>query len=130
MPLVLEAVLVGQDGEHALQPLVGEFHDPATALADEVLVVGLCRHRLVPLETFAEVVGSHQPAFYQQVERSVHGGGTHPLALLLELPTNRLDGKVISREEYNLCHEIALTGNRLVVFPEVTAEALGVGGCL
>ena len=45
------------------------------ALADEVLVVRLARHRLVALEALAEIVGADQPALHQHVERAVDGGG-------------------------------------------------------
>jgi hypothetical protein len=38
---MLEAVLIGQHREHALQSLIGEFHDSAAAFADQMLVVCL-----------------------------------------------------------------------------------------
>ena len=43
VPLVLEAVLVGDDRQHALEPLVLELDHPAAPLADQMLVVGLRR---------------------------------------------------------------------------------------
>src|SRR5687768_11282436 len=124
---MLEAMLVGENRQHALETLVGEFDNPAAALADEVLVIRLSRHGLVAFEALAEIVRSHQAALNQKVERAVHRGSAYPLPLLLQLAPNSLDGEVIFREKYDLCYDIALTGNRLVMFPKVAAEALGVG---
>ena len=67
-------------GQHALEPLVLELDHPAAALADQMLVVGLGRHRLVALEPLAEVVRPDQAALDQHLERAVDRGGADLLA--------------------------------------------------
>ena len=124
---MLKAMLVGQDRQHPLQPLVGELHDPAAALANEVLVVRLGRHGLVPLEAFAEVMGPYQTTLDQEIEGTVDGGGSHPLSPLFQLPADRVDGEVFRRQEDDLGHQIALPSDRLVMLPKMTAKTFGVG---
>jgi hypothetical protein len=62
MALVLELMLVGNDGQHALETLVLELDHRTAAKADEMLVMGLLRHRLIPLEALAEIVRPDQSA--------------------------------------------------------------------
>lgn len=121
-------MLIRQHREHALQPLVGEFHDPPTAFTDQVLVVRLPGHRLVPAEAFAELVGPDQPAFDQQVQGAVDGGDPYLFAPLLELAADPFDRQVVVGEEKDLGDQIPLAGNRLVVLPEILTKALEEGG--
>jgi hypothetical protein len=130
MALVLEAVLVRQDRQHSLQTLVGEFHYFPASLANEMLVVGMRHHRLVPLESFAKVVSSHQAAFDQKIERAINCGSAHPFPLLLELSPDRLDGEMVVSEKDDSGDEIALPGDGLVMLAEVTAETIEMGRCL
>jgi hypothetical protein len=92
---VLEAVFVGQNRKHALEPFVGELHHPATPLTDEVFVIILAGDGLIPLEPLSELVGAHQPALHQEIERAVHRSGSHSLSGFLELPSNGIDGEVV-----------------------------------
>src|SRR5215218_7181312 len=85
MPPVLEPMLVGEDGEHALEAFVGEFHHHPATLTDEVFVVGLSRPGLKALEPFTELMSPDQATFDQEVEGAVHGGQAHLLAPLFEL---------------------------------------------
>lgn len=82
VPPMLEAVLIGQHREHALQSVIGEFNDPAATFADQMLVVCLGQHWLISLEALAEFVGAHQAALHQKVERAVYRGGADLLPLL------------------------------------------------
>jgi hypothetical protein len=59
MALVLESVLVGQDRQHSLQPLIGKLHYSAATLANEVLMVAGRHHGLISFESFAKVVRAH-----------------------------------------------------------------------
>lgn len=127
MALMLEAVLIRQNRQHPLQPLVGEFHHPAAPLADQMFVVRLRRHWLVPLEPLTEVVGPHQAALHQKIQGTVDGGGAHPLSPLFQLPADGIDGQMLRRQKDNLGYEIALAGDRLMMLPKVTAKPLGVG---
>jgi hypothetical protein len=87
-------------------------------------------HRLVALEPFTEIMGSHQAALDQKLEGAVHRRGTHPLTLLPQLAADAFDGKMVLGEKDDLGYEIPLAGDRLVVLAEMAAEAVGVGGCL
>ena len=128
--LVLEAVLVGDDRQHPLEPLVLELDHAAAALADQVLVVGLRRHRLVALEPLAEVVRAHQAALDQHLERAVDGGGADVLAALLERAADAFDRGMVVGEEDDLGDEVALAGDGLAVLAEIAAEALEEGRAL
>lgn len=124
MTAVLKAVLVGQNGQHPLQPFVGKLDDPAAALADEMLMITLRDRRLVALESLTELMGPDQAAFHEEVERTVDGGHSHPLTVAFQLAANPLDGEVILGKEHDLGNEIPLAGERLMMFPEIAVEAL------
>lgn len=125
---MLKTVLVGQDRQHPLQPLVGELHYPAASLADQVLMIRLRRHGLVAFETLAEVMGPHEATLDQKIQGAVDGGGAHPLSPMLQLSADGFDRQVFFGEENDLGYEIALAGDRLTMFPKMTAKALGMGG--
>jgi hypothetical protein len=95
MPSVLKPMLVSQNGEHALQALVGKLDDPPAPLADEMLVTGLGIYRLVSFESLAELVRSHQPALDQKLERAIDGGQSHGLSLAPELAANAVHREVV-----------------------------------
>jgi hypothetical protein len=127
MPPVLEPVLVSEHRQHTFQSLVGELHDAAAPLANEVLVIGLSRHWLVPLEPLAEFVGPHQAAFHHEVQRAVHGGHSYPLTPVLELAPDPLDREMILRKEHDLCNEVPLASDGLMVLSEMSAKSLEKG---
>jgi hypothetical protein len=128
MATMLKTVLIGQDWEHPLEPLIGELDDSAALLANQMLVIGLGRHRLVPFKAFPELLGSDQSALHQEVQRAIHGGHSDLLAALLQLPSNRLDRQVVLGEENYLGHQLALAGNWLTVLAEVSSETFEKGG--
>ena len=97
MPSMLEAMFVCQNREHALEPFIGELHYPATPLTDEVFVIALARHGLVALKPLAELLGPHQTALYQQIQRPVDGRSSYPLSSFFQLPSNGIDGEVVLR---------------------------------
>jgi hypothetical protein len=117
VPAVLKAMLVGQNRQHALEALVGKFHYLAASLANEMLVVGMSRHRLVAPEAFAEFVSPDQAAFHQEIKGAVDCRQSHPLSSILQLAPNGLDRQMIVGVEDDLSDEIALAGDRLVMFP-------------
>jgi hypothetical protein len=124
MAAVLKAVFVGQNRQHPLQAFVGKLDHPAAALADEVLMVTLGDRGLVSLETLAKFMRADQPAFHQEIEGAVNGGHSHLLALALQLAANALDREVTLGKKDDLSNEIPLTGERLMMFPEIAMEAL------
>jgi hypothetical protein len=125
---MLKTMLIGQNRQHSLQPLIGELHYPAAPLTDQMFVVRLRRHGLVALESLTEVMGPNQAALNQKIQGTVDSGGAHPLSPLLQLSADCFDRQMFVCEEDDLSHEIALAGDRLMMFPKVTAEALGMGG--
>src|SRR3954447_20493171 len=127
MPTMLETVLVGQDRQHALEPLVGKLDHSAALLANQMFVIGLGGHRLVPFEAFAELLGPYQSTLHQEVQRAIHGGHSHLLATLLQLPSNRLHRQVVLGEEDHLGHQLALAGNWLTVLAEMSSETFEKG---
>jgi hypothetical protein len=128
MPPVLEPMLVGEDGEHALETVVGELHHHPAPLTDEVFVVGLSRPGLKALEPFTELMSPDQTAFDQEVEGAVHGGQAHLLAPLFELTPDGLYREMIVGMKDHLRDQIPLAGDRLVVLPKMTAEPFEKGG--
>ena len=122
VPPMLKAMLVGKDREHSLEPLVREFDHSAAPLADQVLMRGLGRNRLVALEPLAEFMGPDQPALDQEVEGTVHRRQADVLTALLELASNGINGEVVFGEEHHLGHQIALAGDRLTVLAEMSPE--------
>jgi hypothetical protein len=130
VPLVLEAMLVREHRQHALQSLIGELDHPPTSLADQVLMAGLRSHGLVALESFSEVVGPHQPTLDEQLEGPIYRRRAHLLALVPQLTTDCFDGEMVIGQEDDLRDEVSGPCDGLVVFTKVTAEALGVGGGL
>ena len=127
---MLKTMLVSQNRQHPLQTFVREFYYPATAFTDQVLVVRLPRHRLIPLEALTKVMGSDQPALEKKLKCAVHSGGTHPLALQLQFFSNGFYRQVLVRMKHDLRDEIPLARDRLMVLPEMTAKAFGVSGSL
>jgi hypothetical protein len=95
-----------------------------------MFVIGVCHHRLVPLESLAEVVRSHQSAFDQEIERAVDRGGPHRFALAFQLALNGLHRKMTFAKKDDLCDEVTLAGDRLVMLAEMTAEPIEMGRCL
>ena len=92
-----------------------------------MFVVRLRRHGLVALEALAEVVRPHQAALDQKIQGAVDRGGAHPPSPLLQFSADCFDRQMFLGEEDDLGHEIALAGDRLMMFPKVTAKALRVG---
>lgn len=126
---MLKAVLVCQDRQHALQPLIGELHHSAAALADQMLVIRLRSHGLVSLESFTEVMRTHESALHQQLESPIDGGRADLLTPLSQLTADCFDRKMVLGEEDNLRHKVSGASDGLVVLAKVAAKALGVGGC-
>jgi hypothetical protein len=102
--LMLETVLVREARQHSLQPLVGELHHPATALANQVLVICLLRHWLVTLEPFPEVVRPHQAALDKELQCTVNRCRADPLTLLPQLSADTFDRQMIRGKKDNLSH--------------------------
>src|SRR6185503_595525 len=127
MPPVLEPLLVGKDREHPLETLIGELHQLAALLADQMFVVGLSSPGLEALEAFTELMSSDQSALDQEVEGAVHGGQANPLAALMELAPDTFYREMIVRMEDDLSHQVPLAGDRLVVLPKVTTEPFAKG---
>lgn len=128
--IVLKRVLVGNHREHALQAFILELDHSAAALADEMLVMSLSRHGLVPLEALAEVMGAHQSALQQDIQSPVDCGGANPLALFSEPATNTLDREVIVGQQDGLCYEVSLSGDRQSMISKKAAETFKEGGPL
>src|SRR5262245_1524248 len=86
--------------------------------------MGLLRHRLVPLEAFAEIVCPDQSAPHQHIQRAIDGRGSYLLAFILEQTLNCLDREMLVRHEHGLSDEISLAGDRKMVIAEMPAKPL------
>ena len=122
--LMLKAVLVGDDGEHPFELLVGEFEDLAATYAQQMPVPGLSSGRLKALEAFTKIMRLDQPALQQHVERPIDGRNANPLSPFFEAALNPLDGKMILGAEDGFRHEVPLPGDRLMMIPQIPAETL------
>ncbi|HET6795752.1 MAG TPA: hypothetical protein VFH40_01220 [Gemmatimonadales bacterium] len=122
MTAVVKPVLISHHRQHPLETLVGELDDSAAPLANQVFVIRLRGHGLIPLEPFAELMRPYQAALHQQIECPVHGRQADLFSLLFELATDSLDRDMFLRAEDDLGNDVALAGYRLVVLPEMTAK--------
>ena len=122
MALEAEAVLVGDEAEHAVHPLVGEFgHGPALE-ADEMAVLVVGRARLEAAGAVAEIVGPGDPGLDQQVEGAVERRRPDPVAPALEEPLQSLDRQVLVGGEEGRGHDVPLTRHRKTTRTEPGAE--------
>jgi hypothetical protein len=94
---VQELPLIGDELEHPLEAVVGEFDHAAAPLADEVLVGSPLGRRLEAAVAVAEIVFPYQAAFDQQVERAVDGRGADADAPARKLAADALGGRMVDR---------------------------------
>src|SRR5688572_291665 len=119
-----EAVLIGNHGEHALQPFVREFDHPSAAYADEMLVMFLARRPLEPPEALAELVGPDEARLHEEIQRAVDRRRADPFAARPELRRDGAGGFVPVGAEHELGDEVPRMGHREPLLPEPAPEAL------
>ena len=125
MPPVLEPLLVGKDREHPLETLIGELHQRAALLADQMFVVGLGSPGLEALEAFTELMCPDQSTLDQEIEGAVHGGEADPLTALSELAPDTFYREMIVRMKDDLSHQIPLA-DRLQIYADTATKARGI----
>src|SRR5256885_11545709 len=123
MVLGSELHFLRQQRDHPLEPVVGELRHPAARGADTMLVRLAGRERLVPLESFAEVVLLGQPGADQEIQRAVDRRRAHRYPSR-RAPAHLLGRQVLTGEEHRFGHRQALLRRRQIVLDQVAAEFL------
>ena len=124
MMVVSESVLVCDQRLHSLDPLVGKLNDLAAFETDEMLMVARSATRLVPSESFAEVVLDDEAGFDQQVERAIDGGLAHMQVAGSQQPLEILYRQVFRGGKQRRGDHLALVRERQVVISHVAPEPL------